>query len=324
MPKNLIDRRPGGFSAYLTAVVRGANEARLRASWRFLLALTLLPLVTLLVKVVMPLLGLSGVIPGGPIQALIFLVLLGMWAWAIDRRPLTDYGVSLSHQWLLNLLAGLGAVLVAHLLWYGLCLAAGWTTIELAMTAPQDSLAVGLVGMVLSLGLNVWVQDTVYYAIVLRTAAEGLKARDLPPTRAATGALLVAVLFFTVIHSAPTPIELLDYLLAGIVFGVLYLYTGELALTIGVHWGISATAGVLFPVASMTDGSPSVFQVTEGLTGVFGTLSANRMPQLVIIFVLLIGWLKWRNGTVNTNTSITQWIPRKRGLMGTVPSTGDD
>lgn len=314
----ISDSRLGGITGPLTTVARGRNDPRLRATWRVLLALPLLPLVTLVLPVVMGVLGVGGMIAGGPVQAGIFLVVLAGWSYAIDRRPLTAYGVSLSRPWLLDLLAGFGAVVVAHLLWYGVGITAGWTTIELSLSAPQDLLMVGLVGAVASFGFNAWVQDTVYFAIVLQNAAEGFHSRDLAPTRAAIGGLLVAIAFFTIVHSVSGVVELADYLLAGAVFGVLYLLTGELALTIGVHWGISATAGVVFPFASMTEGSPSVFQVSEALPELVGAVSAQRMPQLVIVLLLLLGWLKWRHGTVTINPSLTHWRERGAGLIGTV------
>lgn len=305
-------------------VVLGDGEPRLRATWRFLLAVPLLPLVTLLLALVMGVLGLAGLIAGGPIQAVVFLTLLGVWAWAIDRRPLTDYGVSPTRTWLADLLAGFGAVVLAHLLWYGLGLAGGWTTIAVSLTAPQDLLVVGLVGTFLSMGFNVWVQDTVYFPIVLRTAAEGFQSRDLVPRRAAIGGLLVAVLFFTGMHEVVGPVELADYLLTGLILGALYLYTGNLALTVGVHWGISSTAGLLFPVADMVKGSPSLFMVTETLPGLLGTVSAHRMPQLAIVFVLLVGWVQWHRGEVGIDTSITQWTPHQQGLTGTAPTPEND
>ncbi|MFB6296525.1 MAG: hypothetical protein ABEH66_06780 [Halobacteriales archaeon] len=310
----------GGLSdvtSTLRWIALGDDEPRLRATWRLLLALPLLPLVGLLLGIVMGVLGLTGMIAGGPIQAVIFLILLGVWAWAIDRRPLADYGVSLTPGWVATLLVGFGAVIVAHLLWYGLGLAGGWTTIGLSMTAPQDSLVVGAVGTAVSFVFNVWVQDTVYFAIVLVTAAQGFRSRDLVPRRAAIGALVVAILFFTFIHGLSGPVELADKLLAGAVFGLVYLYTGELALTMGIHGGISATGTVLFPVSAMAEGGPSVFTVTEALPGLIGMVSARRMPQLVIIFVLLVGYLKWRQDEVRIDTSLTQWTPREVDGTGT-------
>lgn len=316
--------RFGESTSYLVAVLRGPDEARLRASWRVLLAWLLLPLVTLSLAVVMPVLGLSGMAAGGPLQALLFLVLLVGWAWAIDRRSLSDYGVSLSRSWVLDLLAGFGAVVGAHLLWYALGVAGGWTTVAVSTTAPRDVLVVGLVGAVLSFAFNVWVQDTVYFAIVLRNAAEGLRSRELAPTRAAIGGWLVAVLFFTAVHDLSGPVELADKLLAGAVLGLLYLYTGDLALTVGVHWGLSASAGVLFPVAEMVEGSPSVFEVAESLPGLVGKASAHRVPQLLVAFVLLVGWLQWRRGEVSIQTSIVRWTERWRSLAGAATGPRDD
>lgn len=305
-------------------VVLGEDEPRLRATWRFLLAVPLLPLVALLLALVMDVLGLAGLIVGGPIQAIVFLIVLGVWARAIDRRPLTDYGVSPTRTWLIDLLAGVSVVVLAHLLWYGLGLAGGWTTIAVSLTAPQDLLVIGIVGTFLSLGLNVWVQDTVYFGIVHRTAAKGFRSRGLASQRAAVGGLLVAVLVFTGLHEVVGPVELVDYLLFGSIMAALYLFTGNLALTTGVHWGVSATAGLLFPVADMVESSPTLFVVTETLPGLLGTVSAHRMPQVAIAFMLLIGWMKWRQGAVSIETSIAQWKPRQQSLTGTTPTPEND
>lgn len=291
-------------------VVISEDEPRLRAIWRILLAVPLLPLVSILVTLVMGVIGLSGLIAGGAIQAVVFLVLLGVWAWGIDRRPLTDYGVSPTRTWLLDLSAGISAIVVAHLLWYGSGVVGGWTTIAVPLTAPRDLLVVGVVGTFLSIGLNVWVQDTVYFGIVHRTAAEGFQSRGLASQRAAVGGLLVAVLVFIGLHDVVGLVELADYLLFGSIMAALYLYTGNLALTIGMHWGVSATAGLLFPVADMVEDSPSLFVVTETLPGLIGTVSARRMPQVAIGFMLLVGWVKWRQGEVCIETRITQWRPR--------------
>lgn len=98
----------GGYAPVtnrLRWIISSDDEPRLRAIWRFLLAVPLLPLVTFLVPLAMGVIGLSGLIAGGAIQAVIFLLLLGVWAWVIDRRPLTDYGVSPTRPWLIDLLA---------------------------------------------------------------------------------------------------------------------------------------------------------------------------------------------------------------------------
>lgn len=60
------------------------------------------------------------------------------------------------------------------------------------------------------------------------------------------GGWLVGVLFFTAIHGTPTVIDAASTALGGAVFGLLYVHTGELAATIGVHWASSFAAGPLF------------------------------------------------------------------------------
>jgi hypothetical protein len=105
--------------------LHGSEQPRLRATWRVLLAVSLLPLVGLVLALMMGVMGLAGMIVGEPLQAAILLIVLAGWAWAIDRRPLTDYGLSLSRSWLGDLLAGAGAVVVGHLVWYSFGLAGG-------------------------------------------------------------------------------------------------------------------------------------------------------------------------------------------------------
>jgi hypothetical protein len=78
----------------LSAVLFGADDRRLRATWRFLLAWPLLPLVGALVGTVMPALGLTGMIQGGPLQGLVFPGILLVWVRYVDRRSLSAYGVS--------------------------------------------------------------------------------------------------------------------------------------------------------------------------------------------------------------------------------------
>jgi membrane protease YdiL (CAAX protease family) len=288
----------------------------LRATWRVLLAVSLLPLVGLVLTLVMGVMGLAGMIVGGPLQAAIFLIVLAGWAWAIDRRPLTDYGLSLSRSGLGDLLAGAGAVVVGHLVWYSLGLAGGWTAIEPAVSASQNLVALGVVSAVLSFGLNVWVQDTVYFAVVLRNAAEGFRSRGVVPGRAALGGLVVGVVVFTAIHNIETAVELTDKLLAGTLFGLLYLATGRLALTIGVHGGMAATTGVLFRTGPTVEGGPSIVAVTETLPGLLGTVSARRMPQLVVAALLLAGYLQWRHGSLSIDTTVTEWVERGGGIIG--------
>lgn len=294
--------------------VFGREDPRIRATWRVLLAWPLLPLVGTLVALLMPVLGLSGMIPGGPLQGMIFLGILVLWARFIDRRSLGDYGVSLSISWVLSLFVGFVAVVGIWSAWHGIAESVGWMRIEWSMAAPQGEVGLRLVGALVSLAINTWVQDAVFFGIVLVAAAEGLRSRDVEPKRAILGGWLVAAVFFTAIHGTPTLLDFLGTFVSGLVFGLLYVHTGELALTIGVHWGSSYAAGFIFPRGSMAQQGASIFQVTE-----LGPLAKGMEVPLVLYpttYLLLVLWLRLANDVISVDTTLAEWTARGKGTLG--------
>lgn len=297
------------------AVLWGADEQRLRATWRFLLAWPLLPIVGVLVGLVMPVLGVSGMIPGGPLQGVIFLGLLVVWARLVDRRPVSDYGVSATRSWLVNLFIGFTVVLAVWSSWHALAASLGWTRIELSLTAPRGSILVGLVGTMVSLAINSLVQDLVFFAIVLQSAAEGFRSRGLDPRRAVIGGWLVGILFFTVIHGMPGLVDVLAHAVGGAVFRALYVHTDNLALTVGVHWGSSWAAGNLFAGSAMATQFPSLFEVTTLQQGIRGLWVS--IPLYLVTYLVLAGWIRWRRGDLTIETDVSEWVKREGEMVGT-------
>jgi hypothetical protein len=262
----------------------------------------------------MPVLGLVGMIPGGPLQGIIFLGILVFWARIVDRRSLVDYGVSLSPSWVLNLLIGFAVVVGVWSVWHGIAVLIGWMRIEWSMVAPQGAVGLKLVGSLVSLAINTWVQDVVFFAIVLVAAAEGLRSREIGSQRAILGGWLVAAAFFTAIHGTPTLLDFLGTLVSGLIFGLLYIHTGELALTIGVHWGSSYAAGFIFPRVSMAQQGASVFQVTE-----LGPLAKGMELPLVLYpasYLILVLWLRVIDGDLSFETELAEWSNQGEAFLG--------
>lgn len=295
----------GDVTNRLRWVVIGEHEPRLRATWRFLLAWPLLPLVGALVALVMPLLGSPGMIIGGPLQVVFLVILLLPWARYVDRRPLSDYGVSASLSWVLNLFVGLVATGIVWSGWYALASSLGWVQIEMSMTAPQDSLAFGLGGTFVSLLLNTGVQDVVFFAIVLTSAAEGLRSRDIEPGLAVLGGWLVGILFFTGIHGTPTVLDFVGTALGGGVYGLLYVHTGELALSIGVHAGGSYVVSSLFTPQARVEAFPSIFELTKSLPEIGVVI--GRVGPVLVTYLVLVGWLWLYRGDIGIETEIAEW-----------------
>lgn len=308
MSGNVGERHWEDTLGRLREVVRGTKDPRIRATWRFFLAIPLIMGTEFVALTVTPALGSTGMLPTGLVQAGVFAVLLVGWAQFIDRRRLVDYGLLVSGSWLLDLAIAFGAVVLAHGAWYALGTALGWTTVTVAMSTPGESLALGLGAVFVAVAVNVWVQDTVFFGVVLRSAAEGFHARNVLSRRAVIAGWLVGILFVVGIHSGSLQ-RLPGLTVAGALFGLLYVHTGELALPVGFHLGVNFSGGWLFAPASLVGERAAVFAVTETLPVLEG-VSSLRIPQMVLAYLLVVWWLKWRQGELSIERGIARWTAR--------------
>jgi hypothetical protein len=308
------DDRASRVRRLLGRVLRGEEDPRLRATFRALVAV---PVVTVLLT---PLSGqFAGVVvpPGTPkvgamavvgvFQAALVAGLLVVWARYVDRRPVGEYGLSATPEWALDLAVGFGAVLVGHAVWYGLGVSVGWTEVTLAPSAGGGALAVGLVALLVAFGLNVWVQETVFVAVPLRNAAEGLATRGVTHRRAVLAGWVFATLLFAWVHGRTGLATWINLLVALGTYALLYAHTGELALPVGVHLGVNYLGGAVF---TSGDATVSVFRVTESIGGLAGSVSGGRLPQVLVAYLLLLAWLRWRHGEVAIRTDVAEWTGR--------------
>lgn len=286
----------------------GRADTRLRASWRVLLAAPLIMLTQVVAVTVTDAFGLDGMLPTGLLQAGTFAVLLVGWARYVDHRRLENYGLSVSRTWLLDLGVAFGAIVASHALWFGLGTLLGWTSLEPSLAGQRGSAALVLGSAFVALAVNIWVQDTVFFGIVLRSAAEGFHSRALDPRRAVVAGWLVGILFFAGIHDGSVQ-RLLTLAVAGGLFGLLYVHTGELSLPIGFHLGVNFCGGWLFAPAAVASDRVAVFAVTETLP-VVGRVSVGRLPQMAIGSLLVVAWLWWRRGGVGIEPAIARWTGR--------------
>lgn len=317
MPDTRGVGRLRGITERLRAVVWSVREARVRATWRVLLAWPVLWFVMGTIAVAVG----AAIIPArmslptnmlavGLLQGGFFAGALVVWARYLDRRPLADYGLSVSSSWLVELVVGFGAVLVGYGAWHAVGTSLGWTSVEVALAAPQDSLVLGLGAIFVAVAVNVWVQETVFIGVILTNAAEGLSSRGMAPSRAVIGAWAVAVLLFTVKHRPAAPDRVLNLVLALGVFGLLYVHTGELALSIGVHTGVNYVGNALFVSPSVAVDRPTIFHVSNSLSGLLGSLNEGAIPQILLAYLVVVVWLTWRRGEVPIETGLTQWTAR--------------
>lgn len=310
------ERNRRGISDRLGQVIRGGSDPRIRATWRVLLAV---PIFWILAGGVLAgnLQTAVEAIPAGsePLGGLAFSLLHGGfalaalvgWARYVDRRPLSEYGMSATPSWVGQFLFGLGAVIVAFGLWFGVASVLGWASLELSMSAPAGSLLVGLGLFVVTLGIHALIQQLVFFRIVLGNAAEGLSRRGLAARRAVIGGILVAAAIFLSIHQLGFDLRLLDLVVVGLIYGLVYAHTGELAVGIGLHLGVFVAAQTLFVSAVNAPESVSVFAVTQSIPEPLGVVGSAGFPKMVVAYLLVLAYLGWRHGGVPIDADVARW-----------------
>ena len=228
------------------------------------------------------------------------LLALIVWARYFDREPLSNYGISGSLTWLRDFLIGFVAVVVGHVLWIGVGSVSGGKSVRVSPSTPDESILVWLVVPFVALVLHAAVQQIVFFRVILKNAAEGLHSRGVNARRAVLAAIPVAVVFFIAMHGSTIPLRILDLALAGGIFGLMYLHTGELGLGIGAHFGAFYSGTVVF----------AVIQVTGSLSGVLGTIDQYGFPKMVLAYLVVVAWLLWRHGETPFQRSIARWNPK--------------
>lgn len=299
----------------LRAIVRGSGDPRIRATWRVLLAMPILWVLTggILagnVQTAIKWIPAGNDPAGGLAQSLLhggfFLVALVAWARYLDHRPVSSYGISVSRRWVLDLVVGFGAVVIGFSGWLALGAVFGDTTVTVSMSYPQGSLLVGLVILLVALVLHAAVQQLVFFRVIVKNAAEGAHSRGVDPVRAVLLAAVVSIPIFIGMHGFPGGLRFLDLAVAGAIFGLLYLHTGELALGIGTHFGALYAGGVLFAPTSSPANGPTVFQVAGSPPGILGIVDQYGFPKMAVAYVLVVAWVKWRRGEVSVQREIAR------------------
>jgi len=292
----------------LRSVAVGEEDPRVRATWRVLLAMPLLWLLTggVLTGNLQDALGIipSGGSPGSGLASSLlhggfFLIALVPWARYLDRQPLSTYGISMSRDWLGDFLLGFGAVVIGQTAWITANSVSGGTAVRLSPSLPAEPVLVWLVLPFGALVLHAAVQQVVFFRVILKNAAEGFHSRGVGVRRAAVAAIPVAVALFISMHGSATPLRILDLAVAGGIFGLLYLHTGELGLGIGAHFGAFYSGTVVF----------ALIRVTGSTAGPLGAIDRYGFPKMVIAYLVVLAWLTWRRGEIPLQTAIAQVRP---------------
>jgi membrane protease YdiL (CAAX protease family) len=301
------------------------EELRVRALWRLLLHGVALVLVGLMLSVLFGLLlELFGVTPSGGLTAInmsfqLAIVLLATWLCArvLDHRPLDAFGLHVSSRWWADLGVGLaiGVVLMTGIFVFEL--EAGWLTIvDRNVGPPERSFWLALCEPLAAFVAVGFYEELMSRGYHLRNLAEGLHGKWL----GARGALLVATLgsasVFGLMHAGndnATAISSFNVGLAGIMLALGLLWTGELALPIGLHISWNFCQGNVFGFPVSGNPMPTrVFAVAQGgdplLTGgAFGPeAGVVGLVAMVIGAGLIAAWVRLSRGEIRLRLELAK------------------
>ena len=280
-------------------------ERRLRTPWRLLVGTVFLFVISVAsVLLLGPLamgFGIEFFVGFGPTtQPLLLNAVLGLIVmaavvpvgWFLDHRRLADYGLGIDRQWLIDCGAGLfvGAAAMTAVVAVGIV--GGLIAID-SVQLSTDSL--GLFGLLVVVFVIVgFYEELLIRGYLLTNLAEGFRWFETVDHRLAVGfATLLSAGVFGGLHLANPNATLLSTTVisaTGVMLALGYLYTGELAIPIGIHitWNIFQgliyglpVSGIELPVTliATTTRQPTVvsggaFGPEAGLLGLFGVLIA--------------------------------------------------
>jgi len=235
----------------------------------------------------------------------------------VDRRTVADLGLGLDREWAVDLGFGLalGAALMTAVFVVGV--AAGWIAVSPAPLGVDRLLGVGsLLAFFVVVGIA---EELLLRGIVLTDVAEGLRWR-FDPDAAVAGGLAVSSAVFGVAHYTNPNAGLtstLSITLAGVMLGLGYALTGDLAIPTGVHISWNFVQGGVFGFAvSGLDFGTSLVETTErgpdAITGgAFGPEAGLLgVGAIVLGAVCIAAYVRARRGDLGFDPSVT--VPELR------------
>ncbi len=245
----------------------------------------------------------------------------------LDGRPFSDFGLHLNRDWWLDFGFGLalGAFLMSLIFlteW-----SAGWIAVTGTFATPAISFPFWLAIFYQFVQfISVGIQEEMFIrGYPLRNLAEGFaKIPGLSSKTAILLSLILSSIIFGLIHLGnpnTTWVSTLDIALGGILLGLGYILTGELAISIALHitWNFFQGNVFGFPVSGITQGvsfltiqqgGPSLF--TGGAFGPEAGLVG--LAAITLGSVLIVVYVRWRYGTVSLHEALAvpNFLPRKQ------------
>lgn len=305
--------RSSARSGVLRTVFWNARQRRARAVW-----LALLPVVGAYAALIAAEVVTTEV--GLPVQvgfalfsfaALVTVVaLMRVSSRYLGARRIADYGLAVDRRWRVDLAAGLVVGFVAVSIPFLFALAVGWVEIGAVFDAGELALLPGFVAVGVGLlFVGIW-EELAMRGVFLGNTADGLR-RWLSPHRAVAVAVALSGLIFGLAHIGQPAYKplILTWVLAGLVFGAMYVCSGSLALPIGAHITVNVAYQMVFVRTDYagTESYSAVMRIVPDPALAFlqtgGVIDIGVYSTLGLLTYL---WLRFSRGNVTIDPAALQ------------------
>lgn len=243
-------------------------------------------------------------------------ILIARW---IDRRPWRDYGFHFNITWWRDLGFGLFLGMVLMSVVFGIEYLLGWETIQGILENDQSGLSFwqllvdGLIACVL-----VGVQEEWFFrGFLIKNLAEGLHLPHIGSKAAVWISYLLLSFLFGFAHgnnANATLVSSLDLSLIGLLLGLGFILTGELAIPIGLHIAWNFMQGYVFgfPVSG-SDAQLSLLATKQAgpvvwTGGAFGPEGGLMGLVAALLGVLLTyAWMRWTRHRASVQAELAQY-----------------
>lgn len=307
---DMIDWTDWRVFRWLTWPVWNRSESRLRAPLRALLPLIVTFLALAVIQTVvrarfdhpitepLELIGFTGVLAVGILVT----------ARIIDRRPVAEYGISADREWWKAVAVGgtIGIAVNAGAL--AVSLYAGWVSVTGFVETPGvlPFTPAVIVTFALIAVAATW-EEFIFRAAMLKNFAEG-GVGYVGRQPSVLLALLLSTLIFAALHGGKvTHVSQYGYyVIAGLVFGSVYVLTGDLALPIGFHVFYNFSQGIFG--LGITQVTPELVVLDiVGPTRWVGEEGLVHVIFAILGGLLLLAYIRWRDGQLQVHERVTQW-----------------
>jgi membrane protease YdiL (CAAX protease family) len=202
-------------------------------------------------------------------------VILVLWLGGrfIDRRWFKDFGFHVNKGWCIDLCFGIGLGALLMSLLFAVQLAFGWVSI--VGTVHEANSGSGVIGPLVALlcyfACLGAAEEMLSRGYLIKNLAEGFNLISVGPKRAVAAAWLLTSAVFGLAHLGNPQagaVGVLNLIMFGLVMGAGFVWTGDLAVPIGMHvaWNFFQGNVFGFPVSGVTfpAGVVSLLRITLG------------------------------------------------------------